>query len=91
MKCDTCIHDSEPWYSEACDGCCEAHSHYQAVGESLFAHCKTCDHTEDECADCYPELGYKNTKLKRDAEAVKKFTESEIFQQIVDSLESEED
>lgn len=26
--CDTCIHKDEPWHSEACDGCCKAHSNY---------------------------------------------------------------
>lgn len=27
--CDTCRHDSEPWDSEACDGCSKAHSNYE--------------------------------------------------------------
>lgn len=31
--CDTCKHDNEPWYSEACDGCCKAHSSYEPKGE----------------------------------------------------------
>ena len=31
MECDTCKHDPEPWDSEACDGCCKAHSSYEPV------------------------------------------------------------
>jgi len=27
--CGTCKHDSEPWDSEACDGCSKAHSNYE--------------------------------------------------------------
>ena len=48
--------------------------------------CKECEHTEDECKDCYPELGYKNNKLKRDTEAVKRFVESDFFKKLMKSL-----
>ena len=48
--------------------------------------CKECNHTEDECKDCYPELGYKNNKLKRDTEAVKKFVKSDFFKKLMESL-----
>ena len=27
--CNTCVHNNEPWDSEACDGCCGANSHYE--------------------------------------------------------------
>lgn len=27
--CEQCVHNDEPWDSEACDGCCEANSHYE--------------------------------------------------------------
>lgn len=30
-ECDTCIHKDEPWHSDACDGCCKAHSSYQSI------------------------------------------------------------
>lgn len=29
--CDTCIHKDEPWHSDACDGCCNAHSSYESI------------------------------------------------------------
>lgn len=32
-NCKTCKHDDEPWYSEACDGCCKAHSSYEPKTE----------------------------------------------------------
>ena len=32
--CDSCKHDPEPWDSEACDGCCKAHSGYEPKTES---------------------------------------------------------
>ena len=37
--------------------------------------CEKCDHSDEECSKCYPELGYKNTKMERDTEAVKNFCE----------------
>ena len=49
--------------------------------------CKECNHTEDECKDCYPELGYKNSKLKRDTEAVEKFVKSDFFKDLMESLD----
>ena len=49
----------------------------------IFEHCKSCEHTKDECDKCYPELGYKNTKMERDSETVKKFVNSDIFQELV--------
>jgi len=36
-QCSTCIHDSEPWDSDACDGCCGAHSSYEPIGEGITA------------------------------------------------------
>ena len=48
--------------------------------------CKECEHTEDECKDCYPELGYKNDKAKRDTEAVSKFVKSDAFEKLMESL-----
>ena len=27
--CETCKHDKEEWYSDACDSCCKAHSNYE--------------------------------------------------------------
>jgi len=32
--CDSCKHDPEPWDSEACDGCCKAHSGYEPEDSS---------------------------------------------------------
>lgn len=32
--CDSCKHDPEPWDSEACDGCCKAHSGYEPKDSS---------------------------------------------------------
>lgn len=40
---------------------------------SIFDHCKYCEHTKDECQKCYPELGYKNTKMERDTKATEEF------------------
>lgn len=45
--------------------------------------CDTCDHTPEECEDCYPELGYKNDKAKRDIEAAEEYTRSEEFAELV--------
>lgn len=58
---------------------------YQAESKKnmMFDHCKTCEHTDGECKDCYPELGYKNNKMKRDTEAVEKFAESDVFKQLM--------
>ena len=53
-------------------------------------YCKKCEHTEDECKDCYPELGYKNNKLKRDTEAVEKFVESDTFEKLIESLDKQD-
>ena len=53
--------------------------------------CEKCEHTEDECKDCYPELGYKNDKLKRDTEAVSEFVESDIFDEIMDNESEDEE
>ena len=52
-------------------------------------HCSSCEHTEDECKDCYPELGYKNDKAKRDTEAVKEFVESDTFKKLMESLDKQ--
>lgn len=52
--------------------------------------CSSCEHAEDECKDCYPELGYKNNKLKRDTEAVKKFVESDTFEKLMESLDKQD-
>ena len=49
--------------------------------------CKECNHTEDECKDCYPELGHKNDKLKRDTEAVEKFVKSDFFKELIESFD----
>ena len=54
------------------------------MSNSLFEHCKTCEHTEDDCAKCYPELGYKNTKLERDTKAVEKFSEDIV--KVIDDI-----
>lgn len=40
------------------------------IDKDAFENCKTCEHTPEECDKCYPELGYKNTKLERDTKAV---------------------
>ena len=29
LPCATCKHKNEPWYSNACDGCCRANSRYE--------------------------------------------------------------
>ena len=52
--------------------------------------CKECEHTEDECKDCYPELGYKNDKLKRDTEAVEEFVKSDAFKKLMESLDKQD-
>lgn len=52
--------------------------------------CKECVHIEDECNYCYPELGYKNNKLKRDTEAVKEFVESDAFTKLMESLDEQD-
>ncbi len=52
--------------------------------------CSSCEHTEDECKYCYPELGYKNDKLKRDTEAVKEFVESDAFTKLMESLDEQD-
>lgn len=53
--------------------------------------CSSCEHTEDECKDCYPELGYKNDKLKRDTEAVEKFAKSATFTKLMESLDDKDE
>jgi hypothetical protein len=58
-------------------------------GDYLW-NCSSCEHTEDECKDCYPELGYKNNKLKRDTEAVEKFVESDAFSKLMESLDKQD-
>ena len=40
----------------------------------MFKVCKECEHTPDECKKCYPELGYKNTKMERDSKTVQDFS-----------------
>lgn len=35
-SCDTCVHRHESWASEACDGCCVAHSNYERESNSDF-------------------------------------------------------
>lgn len=40
------------------------------IDKDVFENCKTCEHAPEECDKCYPELGYKNTKLERDTKAV---------------------
>ena len=55
--------------------------------KKILEHCASCNHTPDECKDCYPELGYKNNKLKRDTEAVKEFVESDAFKKLMESLD----
>ena len=52
--------------------------------------CSSCEHTEDECKDCYPELGYKNNKAKRDTKAVKEFVESDVFEKLMKSLDDKD-
>lgn len=52
--------------------------------------CSSCEHTEDECKDCYSELGYKNNKLKRDTEAVKEFVESDTFEKLMEGLDKQD-
>lgn len=52
--------------------------------------CSSCEHTKDECKDCYPELGYKNNKLKRDTEAVKEFVENDAFTKLMESLDDKD-
>jgi len=52
--------------------------------------CSSCEHTEDECKDCYSELGYKNDKLKRDTEAVEKFVESDAFTKLMENLDEQD-
>lgn len=44
----------------------------------------------EECKDCYPELGYKNDRAKRDTEAVEKFVESEAFTKLMESLDEQD-
>lgn len=29
--CNICVHRNESWASEACDGCCGAHSNYEPI------------------------------------------------------------
>lgn len=48
--------------------------------------CANCEHTEDECKDCYPELGYKNDKLKRDTEACINFAKSGVLGKMFDAV-----
>jgi len=36
MICKTCKHETEPWYSDACDGCCENHSNYESVNKLKY-------------------------------------------------------
>lgn len=55
--------------------------------KKILEHCASCNHTPDECNDCYPELGYKNDKLKRDTEAVKEFAESGVLGKMFDAVE----
>lgn len=31
FPCSTCKHRNESWASEACDGCCKAHSNYEPI------------------------------------------------------------
>lgn len=52
--------------------------------------CSSCEHTKDECKDCYPELGHKNNKLKRDTEAVEKFVKSNFFKKLMESLDKQD-
>ena len=35
-SCDTCVHRTESWASEACDGCCQAHSNYERESNGGF-------------------------------------------------------
>ena len=49
--------------------------------------CKTCEHIEEECKYCYPELGYKNNELKRDTEASSEFVKSDTFKKLMKSLD----
>lgn len=35
FPCSTCKHRNESWASEACDGCCGAHSNYEAEGSEI--------------------------------------------------------
>ena len=30
-QCSTCIHESDPLLSDACDGCCPEHSNYLSI------------------------------------------------------------
>ena len=32
-NCETCKHNKLEWYSEVCDGCSKAHSHYEPKTE----------------------------------------------------------
>ena len=50
--------------------------------------CASCDRSDDDCAKCYPELGYPNTKLERDTEAFKK-TAPEIIKMLSGNPSSE--
>ena len=51
--CDTCKHDSDQWYSEACDGCSKADSNYEPTTEesSMVAVVKPYTPTNREILD----------------------------------------
>lgn len=58
----------------------------KAVSEGIpvdTRNCSSCEHTDDECRDCYPELGYKNSRQKQDTEAITKFAGSSAFKKLM--------
>ena len=85
MPCPFCGSDDEvelvPLYNEdgreaggaiRCSSCGSTFTHPEAATHvDLIAHWN-----ERPCDKCYPELGYCNTKMERDAEAVKRMAEN---------------
>lgn len=87
--CSECTLKLRHWVEDK-PGPCETESEVEGMTEREYYQkhkkeiwvCTTCEHTPTECENCYPELGYKNDKMKRDAEAVKKFTSSDVFKNL---------
>lgn len=50
QTCDTCKHDNEPWYSDACDGCCKAHSSYEPIEDEPTTEQSSMVEPQTDCA-----------------------------------------
>ena len=56
-NCETCKHNKLEWYSEVCDGCSKAHSHYEPKDEPQTEKggCTNCA-GKDLCKNAFTEI-----------------------------------